>query len=318
MKALLPYLLLAAVFLAVSGLVAVLGLGWGRRFGARGRALSGRLQHIRSQRRGLHADALVKPGSPLLQRLPGAQALAALLVRAGSPRTPAQVMLLGLAGAAACWLLLAVVLGVPGGPAVVLACPAAGWPVLRLVHLAHRRRLRFEEQLPEALDLMTRALRAGYGLSVALGMAGDELQDPLAGEFRHAFDQLNVGLGFAEAMGEMSERVRSQDLNFLVIALTIQRKTGGNLTELLTSLARTMRERVKLKGKVRVLSSEGRLSGLMIGALPFVLACLLTLINPTYMATLWNTEAGRTVVLVGLGMLAAGALWMWKIVQIKV
>jgi tight adherence protein B len=127
-----------------------------------------------------------------------------------------------------------------------------------------------------------------------------------------------VGMGFGEAMGDMAQRVHSQDLNFLVIALTIQRKTGGNLSELLTSLAKTMRERVKLKGKVRVLASEGRLSGLMIGALPFVLGCMLTLINPTYMSTLWTTESGRTALVVGLTMLALGGLWMWKIVQIKV
>lgn len=316
MSGLLPYLALALVFLLVSAAVAWLGMDG--RSSAASRRLSVRLLRLAQPGRVTAQQARwAEQAAPTRwQRLPGAARLEVLLQRSGSSRSPAQVLAGCALAALACALLLRLG-GVSTVLCVALAGPAAGLPLARLAQLAHKRRLRFEDQLPEALDLMTRALRAGYGLSMALAMVGDELREPLAGEFRHACDQLHVGLGFGEAMGEMALRVRSQDLNFLVIALTIQRKTGGNLTELLTSLAKTMRERVKLKGKVRVLASEGRLSGLMIGALPFVLGCVLTLVNPTYMATLWTTEAGRTALMVGLGMLAVGGLWMWKIVQIR-
>lgn len=305
---------LVAVFLAVSGAVVWIGLGApGRRAGG----MSGRLQRI-GERREAGQEALLKARQATpWARLPGGAALADLLLRSGSAQTAGRVLTLGL-GSALLVGLLAVLAGSSLAGALLLAMPAAPWPLLRLLHLAQRRRQRFEDQLPEALDLMTRALRAGYGLSMALGMVGEQLQDPLASEFRQVFEQLQLGQDFGQAMGAMAQRVRSQDLHFLLIALTIQRKTGGNLTELLGSLARTMRERIKLKGKVRVLSSEGRLSGLMIGALPFVLGLLLTLINPGYMASLWTTETGHTVVGVGLFMLALGAAWMWKIVQIKV
>ncbi len=313
MKPLLPFLVLALVFLLASGLVAWLGMAWSGRKSPGPRALSLRLRRMARQRAS-RQDTLIKPGTG--QRLPGRAALAGLLLRAGSAHTPAQVM----ATSSVLWLLLALALGLalPWAGAALAALPAAALPLLRLLQLEQRRCRRFEDQLPDALDLMTRALRAGYGLSMSLGMVGKDMQEPLAGEFRQAFDQLNAGQGFGEALVAMTQRIRSRDLNFLVIALHIQRKTGGNLTELLVSLAKTMRERVKLRGRVRVLSSEGRLSGLLIGALPFVLACLLTLLNPGYMAGLWTTEAGRTVVLVGLGLLALGGLWMWKIVQIKV
>ena len=194
----------------------------------------------------------------------------------------------------------------------------AAMPTAYLKHLEKDRRQLFENQLPEALDFMTRALRAGHGLTVALGMVGDELPAPVGSEFKTTFDHINLGMSFDEALGDLAERIQSSDLNFLVIALTIQRKTGGNLAELLSTLSGTVRERIKLKGKIRVLASEGKLSGVMIGALPFVLGLILSFVNPVYMATLWTTPAGQKLVLAGLVMMMLGALWMWKIVQIKV
>ena len=194
----------------------------------------------------------------------------------------------------------------------------AALPTAYLKHLATKRRLLFENQLPEALDFVTRALRAGHGLTVAMGMVGDELPAPVGSEFKTTFDHINLGMSFDEALGDLAQRIQSSDLNFLVIALTIQRKTGGNLAELLSTLSGTVRERIKLKGKIRVLASEGKLSGVMIGALPFVLGLILSFVNPVYMATLWTTPAGQKLVLAGLVMMLLGALWMWKIVQIKV
>ncbi len=322
------YTMLAAVFLLVSGLALALGSWWSRRWSQQGKALSGRLAQIAQmaqQQRSQRPDSLLRSGDThapwlrwVLAHAPGAEALRGLLRRAASPHTPAQLMgltaSLGLFG----WGLPVGWLKLPWWLALLPAAMAFLAPLLWLMHREKKRRLRFEDQLPEALDFMTCALRAGYGLSVALGMVGDELPEPVGGEFKTCFEQISVGISFEDAMAEMAERIHSNDLNFLVIALNIQRKTGGNLTELLVSLAKTVRERIKLKGKVRVLASEGKLSGVMIGALPFVLGAILSLINPIYMSTLWTTEAGQTLMLVGVVMIALGALWMWKIVQIQV
>lgn len=325
MSADLLFVFLALVFLGVSGLALWLVSLWSRRWSPRGRALRGRMAEIVKDRSGV-TRALIKSASSepprwlqcLVTHLPGMAWIEACVRRSGTERSLLSV-LVRCAG-----------LGLGVGGAVVLLTPLPGWfasavavvasavPVVWLARLASKRRVRFEEQLPEALDFMTRALRSGFGLTVALGMVGEELPAPIGPEFKHGFDQISIGLSFDEAMADMAERLQSSDLNFLVIALVIHRQTGGNLTELLTALARTVRERIKLKGKVRVLASEGRLSGLLIGALPFLLAAILSAVNPTYMASLWLTPAGQTLVGVGLGLMAAGGVWMWRIVQIRV
>lgn len=320
------YVALALVFLLISGLVWVALNFWSRHFSSEARALSGRLQDIVNVRRGQQPKALSKTRLALqapwlrwvLRYAPGVQTLTWLIRRSGSQLSLVQVMALcaGLGLATASLIFWG--LGGPWWISGLSGCVAWALPWLWLLHREKKRRLRFEDQLPEALDFMTRALRAGYGLSIAMGMVSDELPDPVGGEFKTTFDQINLGVSFGDAMAEMADRINSSDLNFLVIALRIQRKTGGNLTELLTSLSKTVRERIKLKGKVRVLASEGKLSGLLIGALPFVLGGILSAVNPVYMATLWNTGAGRTLVLVCLVMMALGAAWMWKIVEIKV
>jgi tight adherence protein B len=319
------YATLALVFLLVAGGAVALGSLWRRRLSGRSRALSGRLNAIALSQRENEQDRLQKSGSQdetgwlpwALSHVPGLEALGGLIRRAGRQHRVAHVMALSVGlGLLACLLLT--VSGLHWGLAMTAAGLPAGLPTAYLMHLEKKRRLAFEGQLPEALDFMMRALRAGHGLSAALGMVGDELPQPVGSEFKITFDHINLGMSFDDALADMAQRIQSNDLNFFVIALTLQRKTGGNLTELLNNLSRTVRERIKLKGKIRVLASEGKLSGLMIGALPFVLGLILTAINPVYMATLWTTPTGQKLVLAGLVMMALGALWMWKIVQIKV
>jgi tight adherence protein B len=299
---------------------------WSRRFSANSRALTSRLHDIALRRREAEQSQLLKSGVGLqaiwqqwiLANAPGVRALGSLLTRSGSTRTTAEVMALSaglgvLAGSLPTLLLNAPwVMSISGGLA------AFSLPWVYLMHQEKKRRLRFEDQLPEALDFMTRALRAGHGLTVAIGMVGDELPDPVGAEFKTVFEHLKLGMTFDDAMAQLAERINSSDLNFLVIALMIQRKTGGNLTELLTTLSQTVRERIKLKGKIRILASEGKLSGIMIGSLPFVLGSILSVLNPIYMSTLWTTKSGQTLMLVNVVMICLGALCMWKIVQIKV
>lgn len=322
----LRYAILSLVFLLAGGAVVAVALLWSRRLSANSRALSGRLDAIAQSRRKDKQDRLLKSGPArqapwlrwLLAHAPGVQKLGLLLRRSGSHQSVGEVMALSAGLGLVSWLLPMWLFGLPWMMPLAAALLMFCLPTAYLLHLEKKRRLRFEDQLPEALDFMTRALRAGHGLSVAMGMVGDELPDPVGTEFKTTFDHINLGMSFDDALAELADRIHSNDLNFLVIALTIQRKTGGNLTELLSTLSKTVRERIKLKGKIRVLASEGKLSGLMIGGLPFVLGTVLSIINPVYMSTLWTTPSGQKLVLAGLVMMLLGGLWMWKIVQIKV
>jgi tight adherence protein B len=201
---------------------------------------------------------------------------------------------------------------------LVLAIPIAATPLLWLSQQADRRRRAFEDKLPEALDYISRALRAGQSLSSSIGMLGKEFPDPIGQEFKTVSDEMIFGIPFKDAIGQLADRVQSGDLNFFVISLMIQHETGGNLTELLDGLAKTMRERVKLRGKVRTLSSEGRASAWVLGSMPFVLVGVLSIINRDYVSVLWTTPQGMTLILIGGVLMALGLLTINRIIQIKV
>lgn len=181
-----------------------------------------------------------------------------------------------------------------------------------------KRRAQIEKQLPEALDFICRSLRVGHGLAVSFGMVGDELPNPIAKEFKNVFEEINFGLPFDEAMSNFAVRINSADVNFLVVGLLIQREAGGNLIGLLENLAKTVRDRTILAGKVRVLASEGKYSGILLSVLPFFIGGVLGALNPAYMSVLWTTETGQHLIMFSLGMMAFGGLWMWKITKIKV
>lgn len=191
-------------------------------------------------------------------------------------------------------------------------------PFLYIKHKEQKRRIKIEKQLPEALDFICRSLRAGHGLSVSFGMVGDELPNPIAKEFKDVFEEINFGLPFNEAMSNFAVRTNSPDINFLVVGLLIQREAGGNLIELLENLSKTIRDRMILAGKVRILAAEGKYSGILLSALPFIIGSILSAINPQYMSTLWATPTGQQLVITSLFMIVVGALWMWNITRIKV
>ncbi|HCD36331.1 MAG TPA: pilus assembly protein TadB [Chlorobium sp.] len=240
-----------------------------------------------------------------------------LVLRAHSPLTTRRLLILMIA-----LFTVVVALGLQNhnNPFLILALAfcIAGSPVLWLLKLADRRRRAFEDKLPEALDHISRALRAGHSLAPAMGMVGQEFGDPIGYEFKIVFDEIGFGIPFKEAIGRLAERVQSNDLNFFVISLTIQHETGGNLTELFDGLARTIRHRIKLRGKIRILSSEGRASGWVLGSMPFVLMAVLSLINPEYIAQLWTTPQGNTMMMIGAGLMSVGFVVLKRIVQIKV
>jgi tight adherence protein B len=204
---------------------------------------------------------------------------------------------------------------------IFAALIAAGGAVLPLLYILRKRANRMRkivEQLPDALDLMSRALRAGHAFPSALQMVGDETQDPIAGEFRIVHDEINFGVAVPTALTNLGIRVPSPDMRQFVIAVLIQRETGGNLTELLSNISALIRQRLKLLMKIRVLSAEGRLSAWILCLLPFCLAGVINIINPRFMSVLWTDPMGLKMIYALLVLMVLGTLWMRKIIRIRV
>jgi tight adherence protein B len=204
------------------------------------------------------------------------------------------------------------------GICLLVALVAATMPFLYVLRTRTKRTRTLEKQLPDALDLMARALKAGHALASALQMVGDEAQDPIAAEFRVVHDEINYGVSVETALLNLANRVPSTDMRYFVVAVLIQRETGGNLTEVLGNLSHLIRERLRLLAKVQVLSAEGRLSGWVMGCLPFVVAAIINVLNPEFMSVLWTDPAGLKVVYLMLFLMVVGALWMRKIIRIRV
>jgi tight adherence protein B len=191
-------------------------------------------------------------------------------------------------------------------------------PAVYLLWLKSQRIAQFERQLPEALELTSRALRAGHAFSVGLKLVGDESADPIGKEFRRVFDEVSMGVSLPEALENMTDRLDCVDLRFFVTSVLVQRETGGNLAEIIDSLATLIRKRFELQLKVRALSAEGRFSGLILFCLPIVVGLILYKLNPDYMSALFTDPAGQNMLMVGSFMMITGAMIMKRMVAIKV
>jgi tight adherence protein B len=201
---------------------------------------------------------------------------------------------------------------------MVGAAVAAVLPVLHIMHLRAKRIQQMESQLPDAVDMIARALRAGHSFSGALGMVGQEMKAPIAPEFRTTFEEINYGIALDEAMTNLAIRVPVGDLRYFVIAVLIQRESGGNLAEILDTIGNMVRERLKLFAKIRVLSAEGRMSAWVLGLLPFATGGMILVVNPDFMKVLWEDPIGLKMVGAAVGMMMLGVLWMRKIIRIRV
>ena len=191
-------------------------------------------------------------------------------------------------------------------------------PLFYLLIKKKRRMNKFEQQLPDALDLISRALKAGHAFSSGLKMVGDEMSDPIGAEFSILFQEINFGLDFMEALKNLSDRVDCPDLKFFIISIVLQRETGGNLVETLGNISYLIRERFKLQGRVRVLAAQGKLSALILVALPFVVALGFYILNPKYIRVLTTEPGGRMAILFALLLMVMGIFIMRRIVDIKV
>jgi tight adherence protein B len=176
----------------------------------------------------------------------------------------------------------------------------------------------FERQLPEALQLVSRALRSGHAFSVGLKLVGDETADPIGIEFRRVFDEISMGVALPQALQNMTDRLDCVDLRFFVTSVLVQRETGGNLAEIIDSLAVMIRKRFELHLKVRALSAEGRFSAIILFALPIVVGGVLYKMNPDYMSTLFTDPMGQKMLMGGSFLMVTGAIIMKRMVAIKV
>ncbi len=227
------------------------------------------------------------------------------------------------------FLLLTLVLGVSGFyvtslltrdifPALLVALLIGGIPFFRVSLQKKRRMKKFEAQLPEALELMARSLRAGHAFVGGLQTVAEEFDDPMGSEVQKTVAQINFGVSVERALKNLTERVDCQDLKFLAVSIIVQRESGGNLGEILESVGGLIRARFTLRGKIRALSAEGILSAGILTVIPFAVALILAIINPTYPKVLLADPLGKVLVFVALVMMAIGIVVMKKMITIKV
>jgi len=207
----------------------------------------------------------------------------------------------------------------PVWPAVLLAAAAAGALPYLYARRKRRRRLEsFEEQLPEAIDLIGRAMRAGHPLSAGLKMASEESPEPLAGEFRRVFEEQRFGMPFEEAILGIADRVGLIDVRILVTAILVQREVGGNLAEVLDKIAYVIRQRFTIRRQLRVYTAQGRFSGIVLALLPVAVGSALFFINRDYMLTLFFDPIARYFLVLAVILQILGYFWIRKIVDIEI
>lgn len=253
----------------------------------------------------------------LLGGLPLAVRMERVIAQAGLSWTVSSLVLTSAAAGVAGLLFAAFMALTPLlGAVLALALALGPWAV---VLQARRRRLRkLEQQLPDALDLISRAMRAGHSLPLGIQLLSEEMADPVAGEFRAVHEQVSFGMSLQQALVSLCERVPLTDYRYFVVSVLIQRQSGGNLTEVLGNLSRLVRERLKLRGRVKVLSAEGRMSAWTLGVLPFALAGLMYIFNPAFIKPLWTDPLGISMLHTLLGMMAVGILVLIRIVKVRI
>ena len=234
----------------------------------------------------------------------------------GWPLTVTQALALTLATGAV-GALTALLLGLPGTTVLGTGLLGASLPQVLLAVRRSRRTRLLESQLPDALDLIARSMQAGHAFTSALQLAGRESPDPMGAELGGVFSAIQYGAPLQEALVQWADRMAGDDVRIFVTGVRIQTETGGNLADLMQQTARLIRERQTLRGNIRVLTAEGRLSALILTLLPVVLALLMTALNPQFMGRLWHDPHGQQLVAAALVLMLLGMLWMWRLVQIR-
>jgi len=201
-------------------------------------------------------------------------------------------------------------------PVIALVCFSG--PFLWLFWTRNQRLSKFASQLPDAMELVARALRAGHSLAAGMHVVAEEMPPPISKEFGRVYEEQNLGIALEDALNGMCERVPNLDLRFFVTSVAIQRQTGGDLAEILDRIGHVIRERYKILGQVKALTAEGRLSGVVLIAMPIGLFLLMLWMKPDYIRLLWTDELGIKMSIGAIVMMIIGAFAIKKIVDIKV
>jgi tight adherence protein B len=257
----------------------------------------------------------LSPLARALMRLPGIDGLQALLEQAGSRKPPHRVLFLTAASGVAAGMAAGQVLGW-GLASLLFGALGTTLPFLQLKIQRGKRLARFEEQLPDALTVAARSLRAGLPFGEALNLVAREMPEPIGPEFSIVFTEVNYGGDLRAALLGMLERVPSVAVMAMVTSVLIQRETGGNLAEVLDKLAAVVRERFRFLRTLRTLSAEGRMSAWILSLLPFFMAGAISAINPDYLPMLTQDPTGRKLIMFAFGLLVVGILWLRRIARV--
>jgi tight adherence protein B len=253
----------------------------------------------------------------ILSAVPGVDRLELLMRQANVNYTMSFFILLSLALGLTGYLFTVVLMKDPI-LALLVGLAATSLPLVHLRMKKKKRIAKFEKQLPEGLGLIARALRAGHAFTSGMKLASEEFGDPLGPEFDETLDEINFGVSVTEALKNLAYRVDCPDLRFFVVSVILQRETGGNLAEIIESLAQLIRERFKFRGKVRVLSAEGRLSAVVLVIIPFLLFLTIFFLNPSFLEPLISDPLGRVIILIAISLMAVGVLVIRRIIKVEV
>lgn len=322
----LALLLLVTVFLFCFALVGVVYHLWGDSNFADKRTVRRRLLYISAGgKHGMdklagYRERVLREASPLERvffTLPRISGLDRMLLKARVPMNTlvflAVSLMLGGLGLAFGLRLLHQV-----GGALALALLGLALPFV-LLKFAERSFLqRFNDQLPEALDFLARAVRSGHGVLAGMGMVAEEMADPIRTEFAATVDEINLGLTMHEALENLCERVASTDLRYFAVAVLVQKETGGNIAEIFDNLSRLIRERIQFARQVKALTAEGRLSAVVLLLLPVLMFAYMYLVNYEYVSLLWTEPIGRFLLAGAVMLQLAGALVIRKLVSIEI
>jgi tight adherence protein B len=318
--------LVILVFVAVMLFLEAVYLLWQAYHGPEARKVKHRLQILSGARDRTVQTRLLR--ERMLSELPAAQrvlarmsvmhALDRFILQSGLDWTVSRLLASCLALFAFTWFAVRAEWATAPLIAPMAALFAGSLPLLFVAWKRNTRLRTIERQLPDSLDLISRALKAGHAFSAALKMASEETAEPIATELRTVHDEVNFGVPMAQALTHLGERVPLTDVRYFVVAVLVQRESGGNLTEILANLSRLVRERLKLLARVKVLSSEGRLSAWILGLMPFALGGLMNIFNPEFMSVMWRDPIGIAITQYLLLMMAVGVLVLVKIVKIRV
>lgn len=314
-------LLFAAVIFMVEGA----WLWWTTSHGKSARRIAHRLDMMAGRGEGTERISILKQrryaATPWLDRwlhrVPRLAALDRLLLQSGLGWQVGQFLGVALLVVI---VTLAVLPGwpVPLLPALLLLALAVAAPYGVLLRARAARLKKIEAQLPEAADFLARALRAGHSFANVLKMVGDEMSDPIGGEFKATYEEINYGVPMNEALHNLGMRIPLTDLRYLVLAVLIQRESGGNLAELLANIGRLTRARLKLLAQVRVLSAEGRMSAWILALLPVGMLAISSVTNYGYVSILWTTPTGINLLWCAAGSTLFGVLWMRSVIRIRI